>query len=142
MYRSFVLFVVLVLLLGGSSRAGDEAPSSAIHLTEARPEVRLLRVRRLESAPIQFALEVEVAMPEPMWKLAVDSVGEPDATGRVVVKLAGERPQGDLPQVITWTKLRVPLGALPVGDVLVDVFLETPPRPWRRVGAFPLQASR
>jgi len=142
MRTTAILCLALALALAASSQAGEEPPAHASHLTPHTSEVHLIRVEREARTPARFTLTVEVAMPEPMWKLTVDSVGKPDEMGRVVVKLSGERPDGNLPQVITMTRARIPLGALPVGDYLVDVFVRTPPHPHRRVGAIALRATR
>jgi hypothetical protein len=135
-----VALAVPFLGLAASGEAKDE-PADARSLAEVRSQVRLVRVEAMESDPVQFALALEVAMPEPRWTLGVESVSRPDATGRILVRLRGERPEGMLPQVITPTAVRVPLGALPAGEVLVDVLLSAPPRPSRRVGAIALRAT-
>lgn len=133
--------LVLILIAATSVPAEDDATRYARHLEERSPELRLVAVEREEAEPVRFTLVAEVAMPEPMWKLTVDSVATPDETGRIVVKLTGKRPEGSLPQAITWTKVRIPLGALRVDEYLVDVFVRASPRPHRRVGALSLRAS-
>ena len=89
-----ILCLVLVVVCASRTQAGDEPPVRASHLTERASELRLVSVEREEGTPVLFTLVAEVAMPEPMWKLAVDSVAPPDETGRVLVKLSGVRPEG------------------------------------------------
>jgi len=142
MRTTAIVCLALALPIAATVRAEEEPAAHASHLTPYESDVRLISVEREAGTPARFVLTVDVAMPEPMWKLTVDSVGRPDETGRVVVKLSGERPEGSLPQVITMTRARIPLGPLPVGDYLVDVFVRTPPHPHRRVGALALRGTR
>jgi hypothetical protein len=97
-------------------------PRGAKHLVQMENWVRRVKIETMESAPPQFAVVLTVAMPTPLWKLKVDKVAKPDADGRIKVSITGTRPAGMLPQVITNTKIRVPLGRLPKGRYLLEVF--------------------
>jgi hypothetical protein len=122
-------------------RAEDDRRAAAARLVARSAEVRFVAVQVLESHPVQFALVVEVEMPEPRWTLEVDSVAAPDATGRILVRATGTRHGEVLPQVVTPVSVRIPLGSLPAGDYLVDLFVAKGPQAYRRVGTVMLEAS-
>ncbi|MHC4512133.1 MAG: hypothetical protein ACYTGW_09900 [Planctomycetota bacterium] len=97
-------------------------PKGAKHLVHMENWVRRVKIETMESAPPQFAVVLTVSMPTPLWKLKVDKVARPDADGRIKVSITGTRPAGLLPQVVTDAKIRVPLGRLPKGRYLLEVY--------------------
>jgi len=116
-------------------------PKGAKHLMQLENWVRSVKIETMESAPPQFAAILSVAMPTPGWKLKVDKVQKPDAQGRIRVSITGTRPKGGWPQVITNTKIRVPLGHVPKGRYLLDVFGRyDATKPHRRKGVTLLHA--
>ena len=114
-----ILLIFLAQQVYGASR---KASKGAMHLVQMENWVQEVKIRTMESAPPQFAVILTVAMPTPGWKLTVDKVSAPDAEKRIRVDLGGKRPDGAWPQVITNTDIRVPLGVLPKGNYLLDVF--------------------
>jgi len=116
------LAALALLAAGDQDTKKTPKPKGAKHLVEMENWVRRVKIETMESAPPQFAAILTVAMPTPGWKLKVDKVAKPDAGGRIKVSITGTRPDGGWPQVITNTKIRVPLGRLPKGRYLLDVF--------------------
>ena len=118
------LLVAVALLIPAiqDTKKTKKPPKGAMHLVQMENWVQRVRIRTMESMPPQFAVILTVAMPTPGWKLTVDKLSAADADKRIRVDLRGKRPDGAWPQVITNTDVRVPLGVLPKGRYLLDVF--------------------
>ena len=112
----------LVIPAMQDSKKTKKPAKGARHLVQMENWVQKVKIRTMESAPPQFAVILTVAMPTPGWKLTVDKIGASDAHKRIRVDLTGKLPKGMWPQVITNTDIRVPLGVLPKGNYLLDVF--------------------
>ncbi len=139
--RTVLLLALVVLAHALVARAEDKPPPVAWSVHALPSSVKLKSVETMESAPPQFALNLMVDMPEPQWKLKLLKADKPDAEGRIRVRIKGTRPKGvGLPQVITATPLRVPLGALRAGRYVVDVILDMDDIGVRPVGAILLSA--
>ncbi len=118
------LLVAVALLIPSmqDTKKTKKPPKGAMHLVQMENWVQEVKIRTMESAPPQFAVILTVAMPTPGWKVKVDKVSAADAAKRIQIYITGERPVGMTPQVITNTDIRVPLGVLPKGNYLLDVF--------------------
>ena len=78
-------------------------------------------VEVLESHPVQFVIVFDREMPTPGWTSTVDSVDVDRKTGRIVVKITDQAPEGMVAQVITPTKLRIKVGSLPNGRFVLEL---------------------
>lgn len=99
-------------------------PTHAVSLKILADEVREFTVEVLESQPPQFVLRGVRTMPTPGWTLRVDRVDRDiDARGtRLGAYLIEIPPKGIVPQVLSPTEVRIPLGAVPPGRHLVSIF--------------------
>ncbi|MCS6914915.1 MAG: hypothetical protein RMK29_11255 [Myxococcales bacterium] len=99
-------------------------PIYAVSLKILADEIRELAVEVLEDQPPQFVLRGVRTMPTPGWKLCVDRVDKDiDASGmRLGAYLTDIPPKGIVPQVLSPTEVRIPLGPLPLGRHLVSIF--------------------
>jgi hypothetical protein len=94
----------------------------AWRLEERENWVEKVEIITLESAPPQFALKLTVTMPTPEWELTVDSVGKPDAQGRIRIDVTGTPPEGMVAQVLQSEEFTANLGSLNAGDLLVELY--------------------
>ena len=95
--------------------------AAAFSLSELENWVRAVRVETLESDPPEFTVHVSLWMPSPGWQLTVDEIDR-EKGGRVLIRVTGERPEGMVASVMTRTEVGVPLGHLPRGEILLDVW--------------------
>ncbi len=135
------LTVLVLACAVASSEAGDKA-KQATHLYRVTPMAKLKRVVPADGPRAAFPVEIDVYMPSPGYTLTLASVAEPDATGRIVVRLDGKPKPGTWPAAMTWMPARFTLASLPTARYLVDVQVRVPPHGYKRYGAFLLDALR
>ncbi|MHC4732386.1 MAG: hypothetical protein ACYS6Z_17595 [Planctomycetota bacterium] len=131
--------LVCILILGGLAGA-DAEPEPAGSGRILTYFFAGAQVETKETCPVHFAVVLTARMPSPGWKLEVDDVAKPDAARRIRIKITGMAPKEPAAQVITPQALRVPLGTLAPGEYLLDLHYRTGAAPYRRAGAFVLEA--
>jgi len=137
MTRTFSLFLVLAGL--ALARPG---PDTALRMEPAPRLAESVSVETTGRCPPSFLLKMELSMPTPGWKLAVDDVFGPDEEGRFRIRVTGTPPQGIVAQVVTGTPVEVHLPSVRKGRYLVDLFYRArPDGRHARFDAFVLQAS-
>jgi hypothetical protein len=119
--RYLALVPVLLLAAWGPVWSGGASDGPARALEMPEPAFQRPVVNVLESHPVQFVLVFEQTMPTPGWTSTVDSVDVDGEAGRIVVRITQKAPEGIVAQVITPTKLRVPLGSLPRGRYVLEL---------------------
>jgi len=135
---------LLLLALAAGLAGAKGPPDAATHVALGNEFAKVEGVEAgHRECPPSHRLRLRLEMPEPQWKLAVDEVTEPDAEGRIRVRITGKRPDGMLPQVMTATPVAVELPLLRKGHVyLVDVFYRAgKTAAYERIQAAVLRAS-
>ncbi len=116
--------VPLTVLLAGATAPEPRAPAAdeaATALRAAANWVGPLSIEVMESHPLQFAVNTTVPMPTPGWTLRVDRVTAADPDGRIRAWVTEIAPDGMVAQVITDTPLRIAIGVLPPGSLVLEI---------------------
>jgi len=149
-----MLIVTCLLLCTACMAAGaqrDDRDEGEVKADEARYAMSLnarenwveqVEITLLKSNPPQFNVALSVQMPTPGWKLKVDEVGQPDAHGRIQVKVTGTGPQGIVAQVISSETISVTLGRIQSGEYLLELwYRNTGQTEYKRRGVAMLHAG-
>jgi hypothetical protein len=112
---------IAILLLGCACQAADRTYAIRGSLREAAYEKVSLSMAK--SQPPQFDLMLVREMPTPGWKIEVDALDIDEKDRRIVVRITEHRPGGMVAQVMTPTKLTVPLGELTPGSYFVEIWV-------------------
>ena len=86
------------------------------------PEVAVLK-----SLPPQFEVTLLGEMPTPGFTLEVNSVEVDESSARIRALVTERAPEGVTSQVLTRTKLRLPLGTLAPGTYILELWLRRDP---------------
>jgi len=124
--------IVVAGLVVISCSVASGGPASRAWIPETR--VQGAEVVADESEPTGFTLVVEQEMPTPGWTFQIDIVEVDAESLRVTVKLTEAAPGGIVAQVLTSTRIEIPLGTIEPGAYFVELWT-------RRDGGKPHQPS-
>jgi hypothetical protein len=121
--RMLVWTVSLGVVALAWAGAPDPGASPATSLSIVEPSFHDPQVVATTSMPPRFEVVLAREMPTTGWDLSVDSVDIDADSGRIVAKITEIPPTGTVPQVITSTSCRVPLGSPPPGVYSLELWV-------------------
>jgi hypothetical protein len=128
-----MLIVTCLLLctacMGASAQRDDrnegevkaQEPRYAMSVNARENWVEYVDIIMLKSMPPQFNAVVSVQMPTPGWTLKLDEISNPDAQGRIQVKVTATAPEGIVAQVLATETVNVSLGKIKPGEYLLEM---------------------
>jgi len=122
------LAACLALALAGPTPGplADEQKAVAMNVPESG--YRVVEVVAEKSLPPKFELVLATEMPTPGWTAAVDAVDTHADERRIVARVTLTRPgDGMHAQVITETKLRIPIGTVEPGPWFLELWTRRGP---------------
>ena len=119
--RVATLFAIVVLTATSAAAQLTRDAASSLRLPNAEESPRV-EIRTLRSEPPKFVFEIVREMPTPGWRFEIDTVDFDEANRRIVAKVTEVRPDGMAAQVITDTRLRIPLGSIARGRWFLEVW--------------------
>ena len=114
--------LVLLLLVGPAFAAAEPAEASAKSLAVVRPTFTEPEVVLLKTLPPGFELVLVRNMPSPGWQFEIDALEVNTDSGRIVARVTEVRPEGMVAQVISPTRLKLPLGKLAAGYYVLELW--------------------
>ena len=114
----------LMLLAGACAAHGalpDHRAATSMRVVEESRKERV-EVVMAKSTPHRFTLVVERPMPTPGWRFDVNTIDIEPESSRIMVRVRETGPTGVSSQVITPTRLEIPLGAIPRGRYFLELW--------------------
>jgi hypothetical protein len=121
------------------SASGEPVVATALSLVD-EPENSRLSVEVRSEEPPRFDLVLVLQMSTPGWRFKIDKIDYKE-DGRLVIKVTKTGPKGIVSQVLTRERLRIPLGAVPVGRYQLELHLRRDSHPYGLVGRHTLVAG-
>ena len=103
-----------------SCAVASGGPASRCWIPETR--VQGAEIIAHKSTPPTFTLVIEQEMPTPGWTFEIDAVEFDEGAPRVTLKLTEMAPGGIVAQVLTGSRVEIPLGAIEAGAYFVELW--------------------
>jgi len=118
--RALTGSMIAVGFLVASWSVTSEAAATKVWVAETG--VDKVHVVKHDSGAAGFTLVLDKEMPTPGWTFVVDSVEADAAASRLTAKLTEVAPDGIVAQVLTASRIEIPLGSIEPGAYFVEIW--------------------